>query len=72
MSKLYEWKTDIVGRILGYFQKTEHGNRLLMATYIFDCILLLDIFISLRTAIVTPHGITSAAPSDNNYIDRSV
>ena len=49
---------DVVGRILDFFQ-TDLGINILLTTYVLYLILCLDIIVSLRTAIVTPHGIIS-------------
>jgi len=44
--------------ILGFFY-TDVGNNILLVSYVIDAIFVVDIFVSLRTAIVTPHGIVS-------------
>ena len=41
----------------GYFH-TNFGNKVLVFSYVLDVILFLDIVVSLRTAIVTPHGMS--------------
>ena len=45
-------------RLPDYFH-TDFGNKVLMLTYALHVVLFLDIAVSLRTAIVTPHGIVS-------------
>jgi len=46
------------GRLSDYFE-TDNGDRVLLLTYALDSVLFLDIVVSVRTAIVTPHGIDS-------------
>jgi len=49
-------------RVLDYLRSQRAAN-ILIATFALDAVLYLDIYISLRTAIVTPHGISAECNS---------
>jgi len=54
---------------LSDYYATDFGHRVLLLTYAADSILFLDIVVSVRTAIVTPHGIDSMLTLRTGFVE---